>query len=950
MNIELMTLTEVEQVEGEVGHFVVSLKEHPRYVDKEKCIACGECARVCPREVKDGYNEGIKVRKAIYLKYPQAVPLKYQIDPQECIGIQGGKCGACEKACPAGAVRLNDAPRHVTLEVGSIILSPGFQTFDPKGARTWGYGLLPNVVKSMELERILSASGPTRGRLIRPGDGRKVKKMAFLQCVGSRDYNKSSHGYCSSVCCMYAIKEAMIAKELEKDLDVSIFYMDLRTYGKNFERYYERAKEKGIRFHRCRVHSLEPSSENQRILCRYITDNGKQAQDEFDLVVLSVGMEAHSGCRSLARCSGVELNHNGFAVTSSFSPTEAGRAGIYVCGTFSGPKDIPQSVVEGSAAAAAATMSLMDVRFSRTVQKEFPPERDVRGEEPRIGVFVCHCGSNIAGVVDVKSLADYAKCLPHVVHVERNLFTCSQDSQEILRRRIREKALNRIVVAACTPRTHEPLFRETLRASGLNECLFEMANIRNHGAWVHAAEPEAATAKAKDLVRMAVSKAALLEAVPPVSIGVIPQALVLGGGVSGMVAALGLADQGFSVHLVEKSSELGGNARHLSETWKKESIPDFVENLIARVKSHEFISLHLKSTVNHAEGAVGHFRSIIQKQAGNITVDHGVAILATGAQAFKTDEYGYEYSQRVLTALEFDKLHLVGDERVKYGRDFVFIQCVGSREPARPYCSKVCCTHSIQSAIVLKEEDPRRNVYILYRDIRAYGQREELYTKARELGVVFIRYDLHEKPNVLIQDNDVNVVVRDHVLNEPLRIPADVVILATAIVPNPDIADLAKLYKIPIDADGFVQEAHVKLRPVDFSTDGLFLAGLVHYPKPIEESVAQAQAAVARAVTVLCNQHMILDSVKARVNPETCDGCALCVDVCPYHAITLENVPGKKDQKIIVVQAARCKGCGSCQATCPKEGVDVGGFTYRQLSAQVEAALGEQADAGARVS
>ncbi len=939
MNIELMTLTEVERVEGELGQFTVDLRQYPRYVDTDRCIACGECAERCPVEVRDEFNEKLNIRKAVYVKYPQAVPLKYQIDPVHCLEITKGACGECERACPAGAVRFNDSEKLVSIEVGSIILAPGYRTFNPKGISTWGYGIFPNVITAMELERLLAASGPTAGQLIRPSDGKPIRKIAFLQCVGSRDYNKSSHGYCSSVCCMYAIKEAMIAMDHVKDLNASIFHMDVRTHGKDFERFYDRAVQRGIKFHRCRVHSLEPAGDSGDLFFRYITDDGKQVKDEFDLVVLSVGIETPPELSKLARCAGIEMNADGFAATSSFSPVNTVRPGVYVCGTFSGPKDIPLAVVEASAAASVAAARLSDVRYSLSRQKLFPPERDVSGEKLRIGVFICHCGSNIADVIDVEEVSAYAATLPHVAYVETSLFACSQDSQDLMRQRIQEKGLNRVVVAACTPRSHEALYRETLKASGLNECLFEMANIRNHGAWVHSNEPRAATAKAKDMVRMAVAKVGLLEPLSPVSVRINPQALVVGGGLTGMVTALGLADQGFPVYLVEKASQLGGNARHLVRTWKNEDIPSYVESLVTRVKEHDLITVHLKATISSAEGFVGSFRSSIQKSTGTMTVDHGVVVFATGGHALKPDEYGYGLSQNILTALEFDKLHALRDDRVRNGRSFVFIQCVGSRIPGRTYCSRVCCTHSIQSAIMLKEEDPSRDVYILYRDIRTYGQREELYKKARESGVVFIHYDLHQKPNVMLNEDRLGVVVWDHVLHEPFKIPADVVVLATAVVPHQEVRELARYYKLPVDSDGFLQEAHTKLRPVDFSTDGVFLAGVAHYPKPIEECIAQAQAAVSRAVTVLSQRWIGLDSVKARVDNTRCDGCALCVDVCPYHAIGIEVMEGDRRKQQIAVNAAKCKGCGTCQATCPKEGINVAGFTYRQLSAQVEAAL-----------
>jgi heterodisulfide reductase subunit A len=935
-----MTLTEVEGIEGEEGDFTVHVKQHPRYVDMDKCIACGECARKCPKKVRDyNYNEGIGHRKAIFVRYPQAVPLKYRIDADNCIQLQKGKCGACQSICPTGAIKFDDVESSRDLRVGSIILAPGSRIFNPSGVRTWGFGVFPNVITSLQFERYLSASGPTEGHLIRPSDNKPVKKIAFLQCVGSRDYNKSGHGYCSSICCMYAIKETLIAMEHVPELDASIFFMDMRTHGKDFERYYNHARDKGVKFRRCRVHSLEPGEREGDIYLRYITDEGKQVAEDFDLVVLSVGMETADEGAELCQRLGVKLNHNRFMDTSCMTPVNTSRPGIYACGTIVGPKNIPHSVMQASAAASAASGQLSQSRFSLTKAKVFPPERDVRGEEPRVGVFVCHCGSNIAGVIDVQALADYAAGLPGVVFVERNLFTCSQDTQELISQKIKEQGLNRIVVAACTPRTHEPLFKETLKAAGLNEYLFEMANIRNQASWVHAGEPLAATDKAKDLVRMAVAKVALLAPMPPLSVAVKQAALVVGGGMAGMTAALGLAEQGYEVHLVDKASRLGGNSMHLFKTWKNEPIQDQVQKVLSQVGSNQRIKVFVNSQVTQAEGFVGNFRSTISGPAGETVVEHGAAILATGAKAHKPEEYAYGQSRRVFTALEFDKLHLLQDDRIKSGKNFIFIQCVGSREPSRPYCSRVCCTHSVQAAMALKQENPERGVFILYRDLRTYGQREELYTKARELGVVFINYEMHIKPQVkVLSDERLEVLVWDHVLHQPFSLDADVLILATAIVTHPEVSQLANLYKVPVDSDGFFQEAHVKLRPVEFSTDGLFLAGLAHYPKPIEESISQAKAAVSRAVTVLSKTRIDLDSIKAEVDEAACDGCALCLDVCPYHAIGLEELePAPK--RHVVVNSAQCKGCGCCQATCPKNAVNVAGFSYDQLAAQIAAAL-----------
>ncbi len=941
-----MTLSEVTGITGEAGNFQVQIKEHPRYVDMDKCIACGECAAKCPKKVDSEYDASTGKRKAIYVKYAQAVPLKYQIDANSCIRFKkAGACGFCEKVCPADAIDFDQAEKHHNLEVGAVVLAPGFEPYDPSGINGWGHGKYPNVLTSLQFERLLSASGPTGGHLIRPSDGKEITKVAFLQCVGSRDENKCGNGYCSSVCCMYAIKEAVMAKEHVPGLGTTIFMMDMRTHGKNFDRYYQEAREKaGVRFVRCRIGEVEQHSKNGDLRIHYINDEGRQIEDFYDMVVLSVGMQIPEHVKKLSDMAGVRLTHDGFASTSDFTPISTSKEGIYACGVFAGPKDIPQSVMEGSAAAAAVADRLAPARGTLTKEKTFPQERNVSEEDANIGVFVCHCGSNIAGIVDVEKVADYAKTLPNVSHVERNLFSCSQDTQEHLTATIKEKGLNRVVVAACTPRTHEPLFRETLKASGLNEYLIEMANIRNQNSWVHAADPAVATTKAKDLIRMAVAKVDKQVSLQRISVPIDQVGLVVGGGVAGLTAALNMAKQGFTVHVVEKNDILGGNALYLGHTWSGESIQDRTEQLISEVSINDRIIIHKESEVTQAEGFIGNFSSTITtRKSITQTIHHGIGIVATGAREHRPAEYGYETIPFVVTGLEFDRLFELKEQHVAKGTSFVFIQCVGSREDGRMYCSKVCCTHSIQTAIKLKEEDPSRNIYILYRDIRTYGQREALYKKARAIGIIFINYELHEKPKVEYKKKQINIEVWDHVLHRPLRIQADMVILASAIVANPDAEKLYKLYKVSLDNDGFFQEAHVKLRPVDFATDGLFVAGLAQYPKPMEESVAQALAASARATTLLSRSHVSLDAVKAEPDLDKCDGCALCLDVCPFNAITLvERQPENEHDEItkyITVNKANCKGCGLCQGTCPKRGVDIQGFTMEQISSQIEAAL-----------
>jgi len=895
----------------------------------DKCIACGACSEKCPAKTADEFNEGITKRKAVYVPYAQAVPLKYVIDPGRCIFLKKGKCGACQKICPTGAINFDDKPEDIALNVGSIIVTAGFKTFDPTAFDNYQHARLPNVMTSMEFERILSAGGPTGGHVLRPSDGREPAKIAWLQCVGSRDLNKCDNEYCSSVCCMYAIKEAVISREhLGADFQGTVFYMDMRTHGKDFEKYYERAKADGIRFICSKVHTVSQSDESGTLTLEYVSDAGERITEDFDMVVLSVGMEPADSAVEVARKLGIELNRYNFVQTDDVRPVATSRPGIYVAGVIQGCKDIPQSVMEASAAACSAGITLSSARGTLVKDKQFPAENDVNDEPPRIGVFVCNCGINIGGIADVPAITEYAAGLPQVVYAEENLFSCSQDTQDKMVDIIRKQKLNRIVVAACTPRTHEPLFQETIRNAGVNAYLFDMANIRNQCTWVHSADKGAATAKAKDLVRMAVARAALLEPIPDLAVAVDKTALVVGGGVAGMTAALSLADQGFPAVIVERSPDLGGAARDIATTWRAREVQPFLDDLIDRVQNHPDLEVFLNAEITSAKGFVGNFET--QVTSGNLTrvVRHGAAVIATGGEASDTDEYLYGQNPRVLRWHEIEH----HPEMLKDAANVVFIQCVGSRDEKRPYCSRICCTTSVSQAIAIKDRHPQTNVFILYRDIRTFGEREILYKEARAKGVVFIRYSLDSKPTVSEADGGLEVRVFDPILQRKVLIKADVINLATAVVPTEN-SRLAAFYKLPLNSDNFFMEAHAKLRPVDFASDGLFVCGLAHYPKPIDESISQAMAAAGRAATVLAKTSIAVSPLVSKVDTEQCIGCGLCVEVCPFGAIELEEIEGKGYRARNI--SASCKGCGLCASSCPKKAIDMLHFRDQQIMAAV---------------
>jgi len=929
LNINIISNSELESLEGEAGAFRATVRSNPRYIDIEKCTACGQCRDVCPVTAINEFDCGLDLRKAIYIKYPQAVPLAYKIDRNLCIG-----CGLCEKACLAQAIFYDDKPRLTTLDVGAVVLAMGNEVFNPGGIDIYNSNH-PNIVTSLAFERLLSASGPYKGHLMRPYDRDTPEKIAWLQCIGSRDINKAANSYCSSVCCMYAIKQTIIAKEhVETPLDTAIFFMDMRTYGKDFDKYYTRAKdEKGVRFIRARVHTIDPV-ENGNLRLRYVSENGELQEEIFNMVVLSVGLTPSRDAKELAKRIGVELNAHQYAKTKGFTPVSTGRKGVFVCGSFQGPKDIPQSVMEASAAAAEAAGSLSESRWTLTKTKELPPEKDFSGEPPRIGVFVCNCGINIGGIADVPAVREYARTLPHVIHVEDNLFTCSQDTQENIKKVIEEKGINRVVVASCSPRTHEPLFQETISEVGLNKYLFEMANIRDQNTWVHMNQPEKATAKAKDLVRMAVAKAAYVEPLSQVILDVTPAVLVVGGGAAGMEAALGVANQGYQAYLVERSNQLGGVALQLYSTWQGEKVAPYLNDLIGKVQHNDKIQIFLETQVTHTTGTIGSFISTLigNNDGKNTIVRHGAAILATGGKEYKPTEYLYGKHPGVLTHLDLDHELTAGSDLLKNAKLAVFIQCVGSRTKERPYCSRVCCTHSLESALTLKKMNPDMKIFILYRDIRSYGFREDLYKEAREKGVKFIRYDL-ENPPVITADNSdtLSLTVTDPILQRSLEMNPDLVVLATAILPNEN-KKLFEVFKVPTNAEGFLVEAHAKLRPVDFGSEGLFLAGLAHYPKSLDESIAQARAAVSRTMNIVSKEGILVGGVIASVTPERCAVCLTCVRACPYGIPRIDSEKGHA-----VIEPAECHGCGICVSECPGKAITLKHFTDEQINAKTDA-------------
>jgi heterodisulfide reductase subunit A len=938
-NIEILTNTNILEVEGQAGDFTVSLRQEPRYVDIERCTSCGECAEVCPVELPNSYQLGLTTRKAAYKVAARATPDAYVIDK----GPYCDDCGDCISVCPTQAINLHEQPRLVTIEVGAIILALGFKVYDSLELEELGYGRYPNVVQAMQYERLASRSGPTEGIVTRPSDGEQPQSIAWLQCIGSRDQNNS---FCSSICCMYATKEAILAKQrLGLDIDCSIFIMDERAFNKEYSAYFSKARDShGIRYNHCRISDIKEDPLTGDLLIEYAAPNGERHQERFEMVVLATGLQPPESARYLAEGLGIELNQYGFCQTDKFTPLQTTRPGVFVCGAFSSPKEIVETIIDASGAAAEVMRLLNDRLNTHLYTREYPflavddlpPENDITDEPPRVGLFTCTCGETISEIIDIPALLHTTSHLTNVKSVDMIEYACFPEFQEQIIQRIKEKNLNRVVIAACSNRTHESLFQRSVRMAGLNPYLLEVVNLREQCSFVHQGQVPMANRKAREMVRLAVGRVVAAQPVYKEQHRCLPTALVIGGGVSGMTSALAIADSGYDVHLVERTQALGGNLHNLYYVAEGYNPQRLLRDLINRVRAHTRIIIHTNTEVVSHSGHVGNFVTELQSRRNGISdtlsIEHGVTIVATGAQ--ETRQHSLLEFPLVITQQELEEKIIHHPEEIAALNNVVMIQCVRP-EGSPDYCSRVCCTNTIKNAIRLKLFNPSCQVTVLYKNIVTYGFREEYYTEARRHGVVFIRYTDENPPEVVLKENQLLVRVFDISLDRWLNLPADLIPMSMSIAPADGSQELSQMLRVPLSSEGFFQEAQLKLRPMDFMRDGIFLAGMAHYPKFIEESISHALAAAGRALSLLSQETLHLGGVIAIVDPDMCVGCLTCTRTCPFSIPQVIDEEGRSGvgglDGAAYIDPALCQGCGTCTGECPANAIQLVHYTDEQM-------------------
>ncbi|MFX1303440.1 MAG: FAD-dependent oxidoreductase [Promethearchaeota archaeon] len=953
-NIELMTYHEVQKVTGKPGNFEVTVLKKPRYIDETKCKGCGDCAAKCPKiETPNIFDMNLGKRKSIYIPFPQAVPPVYLIDQELCLKLTKGVCGVCEKVCKAEAIDYEQKPQKINLKVGAIVVATGYDMLGEELTSRWGYNY-KNVVSALEYERMLSASGPFEGHILRPSNEKEPEIIAFIQCAGSRDLREGIP-YCSSVCCMYTAKEAIITKEHSENSKCFVFRHDVRAYGKNFYEFTQRAqKEYGVKYLQTKISRIIENPETNDLVIHYEDLKTGEFKDfHANLVVLATPLVPSAGTKELAEVLNIELDqYNFFKEKSYFNKSLSTKEGIFLAGFCQGPMDIPETVADSSGVASQVATLLNSFKFTETKEKIIGiPEKIVKETDiPRIGVLICHCGINIGKYIDIPQVIEQVKTLPNVVFCEDNLYSCSSDSQERIKEVIGEYNLNRFIVASCTPRTHESLFQETCQEAGLNKYLFEMVNIRDQCSWVHMTEKELATEKAVDLIRMGVAKSRLLKSQEEKKLKITQTALVIGGGISGMTAALNIANQGFKAYLIEKDKYLGGNLKYLNMLYPtQEDASVLLNETIEKVKQNKNIQIFLNSDLKNINGYIGNYDVSLSDSGNKIhELKIGTIIVATGGQELKPNEF-FEYTytnHNVITQLQLEqKLKDEDKSWLNKLNHITTLLCVNARqEKGITYCSNICCESAIKNINLLKELKHDLKLIVLYRDLQMAKKEFERYYRERRKDAIFLRYDLDNPPVIKEINGETStfeIKVFDTNLQDNIKFSTDLLVLSTPMVPADNLDELAKMLKVPLDSNGFFLEAHVKLRPLDFATDGIFLCGCAHWPKNIQDSISQANGAAGRACRFLSAEEITTSGLIAEIDPETCIGCGKCEETCSYNAIETKSVMKEFEEvslpiKNSSVNSGLCKGCGTCAVNCPVGAISIKHYDFEQINAMIK--------------
>ncbi|MBD3227114.1 MAG: FAD-dependent oxidoreductase [Candidatus Lokiarchaeota archaeon] len=942
--INILTLTEIIDIEGKAGDFNVLIHQKSRYVDVVKCTGCQKCIQNCPVLVDSEYNSNLCKRHAIYMDFPQQVPMVATIDKEHCIN-----CKMCVQTCTSEAINHEMEPKDQILHAGAVILALGADEFDPSIKEEYGYGIYENVITSLTFERLTHPTGPVSAKIIRPSDGKRPKKIIMVNCVGARDLQIDKE-YCNKICCMFSLKNARNMKMHEPDAEVYICYIDIRAAGKLFEHYYRTTKEQyGVNFIRGRVAEILEDPETKNLLVRVndtLNDEVIELED-VELVVLNCSVEESKDSIELLNRLNIEIDETDNFIKEKHPNLDSiltNVPGIFAIGIAHGPRDGTDSIAEAKAAASAST-SLLSLPGYKEKKRDL---KDVEGKEPRIGVFVCHCGGVISDTVDSKRVAEEVRDLQNVVYSTDYLFMCSKPGQELIKENIKEKNLNRIVVASCSPVSHESTFRECVEEVGLSRFYFTgPINIREHIAMVHRDNPDLATEKAIEMVKGEIARARYLDNVPLRKIDLESSILIVGGGVSGISAALDLAAKGFDIIIIERNKKIGGRLNKLYKTFpKKISADDLLDELKSRLDKFDNITIYTSAEIEELDGYIGNYSIKVRlKEQDNkeMEINAGTILVMIGTKEWEPPRGYYKYGEldNVLTSIEFEEK--LKNKSFKKGDRFVFIQCAGSRagkdEIGNSYCSRVCCNFSIMNSIILREEIPDSEVYVLYKEyIRAFGRyMEENYNSSQLIGVNYVRWDPPNAPTIrkYERSDEIEVKVYDSLLRKELNLKTDYVVLSVGQEAPEGIEKVCRILGLTRSEDGFVEELHLKFHPVETKVPGIYTSAT--FPKDIADTIALARGAAS--MSGITQRGVELEMIVSDVDLDECVGCGICEAVCPYEAISMKDLSPYKI--VSETDEIKCQGCGICVASCPVGARDLRWWKDIQILSQIDAILGD---------